>query len=106
MQPSSDSFPPNQETHDAHDTCRAGTVARRPALSRPPNHLAEQITGRSYLSHSQISLMRSCPRKFAFRYVEKADSDFIPSSLIFGGSIHTALELHYRCRLEGLGVTH
>ena len=77
-----------------------------PAPPRPPNRLAEQITGRSYLSHSQLSMMRSCPRKFAFNYVEHAPKDFTPSSLLFGGSIHTALELYYRCWLEGLAVTH
>jgi CRISPR/Cas system-associated exonuclease Cas4 (RecB family) len=73
---------------------------------RPPNRLAERITGRTYLSHSQISMMRACPRKFSFQYVEKARPDFIPSSLIFGGSIHSALELYFRAKLEGLDVTH
>lgn len=74
------------------------------APQRAPNQQAERITGRSYLSHSQLSCMRSCPRKFAFRYVENAPTDFIPSSLIFGGSIHSALELFFRARLEGLEV--
>lgn len=73
---------------------------------RPPNQLAEQITGRTYLSHSQLNLMRACPRKFAFTYVEKARPDFVPSSLIFGGSIHHALEIYFRARLEGLAITH
>ena len=72
---------------------------------RPPNQLAMQITGRPYLSHSQLYLMRACPRKFAFQYVENARPDFVPSSLIFGGSIHAALELFFRAKLEGLGVT-
>jgi len=76
-----------------------------PTQQRPPNQLAEQITGRTYLSHSQLSTMRSCPRKFAFLYVEKASADFIPSSLIFGGAIHSALELYFRARLEGLEVS-
>ncbi len=71
----------------------------------PPNRLAEQITGRPYLSHSQLNLMRTCPRKFAFQYVENAPKDFLPSSLLFGGAIHHALELYFRRRLEGLGVT-
>src|SRR5437867_3167821 len=78
-----------------------------PAQPQPrgPNALAQQITGRTYLSHSQISLMRACPRKFAFQYVEKAPVDLIPSSLIFGASIHASVELFYRTLLEGLGVT-
>jgi len=82
-------------------------AVRAPNVSeRPPNRLAERITGRTYLSHSQISTMRSCPRKFAFLYVEKAPADFIPSSLIFGSSIHSSLELHFRAKLEGLETTH
>ena len=76
------------------------------ALIRPPNRLAEQITGRTYLSHSQLALMRACPKKFSFLYVEKAEADFIPSSLIFGGSIHSSLEIYFRAQLEGLGTTH
>ena len=83
----------------------AAQVAAPAVPDRPPNRLAELITGRTYLSHSQLSTMRSCPRKFAFQYVEKAPADFIPASLIFGGSIHSALELYFRARLEGLEVT-
>ena len=72
---------------------------------RAPNQLAQRITGRPYLSHSQLYLFRACPRKFAFQYVENAPADFVPSSLIFGGSIHAALELYFRATLEGLGIT-
>lgn len=79
---------------------------RAPASSlRLPSRLALQITGRAYVSHSQLSLMRSCPRKFSFQYVEKVEPDCQPSSLIFGGAIHTALEFYFRAKLEGLGVT-
>ncbi len=81
------------------------TRAPSPPPDRPPNRQAEKITGRTYVSHSQLSCMRSCPRKFAFQYVEKVPSAFIPSSLIFGGSIHAALELYFRARLEGLQTT-
>jgi putative RecB family exonuclease len=72
---------------------------------RPANRLALSITGRAYLSHSQVSLMRSCPRRFAFQYVERVPPAFVPSSLLFGGSVHAALELYFRARLEGLAVT-
>ena len=80
--------------------------APAPPPIRAPNRLAEQITGRTYLSHSQLAQMRGCPKKFSFLYVEKAAPDFIPSSLIFGGSIHSSLEIYFRARLEGLGITH
>jgi putative RecB family exonuclease len=73
---------------------------------RPACRLAEQLTGRSYLSHSQVSLFRACPRKFAFTYVERAEPDFVPSSLLFGGAVHRAMESYFRGRLEGLAVSH
>ena len=79
--------------------------APSPAPDRPPNQVARHITDRPYLSYTQISQMRSCPRKFAFHYIEKAPPDFIPSSLIFGGAIHRALELYFRSRLEGINAT-
>ena len=68
----------------------------RPKGERAANRLAQQITGRTYVSHSQLNLMRTCPYKFNLLYVEKAAADFIPSSLIFGGSIHSALEVFFR----------
>jgi hypothetical protein len=37
--------------------------------------------------------------------VERVQPDFVPSTLIFGGSIHSALELYLRAKLEGLDVT-
>jgi CRISPR/Cas system-associated exonuclease Cas4 (RecB family) len=85
-----------------------GNTARSPTVVPPPrapNRIAQRLTGRPYLSHSQLSLMRSCPRRFAFQYIEQVPKDFLPSSLVFGGSIHSALELFFRCQLEGLGVT-
>jgi len=82
-----------------------GTRAPAQAPLRPPNQVAEQITRRPYVSYTQLSLMRSCPRKFAFQYVENAPKDFIPSSLIYGGAIHASLEGYYRARLEGLTLS-
>jgi RecB family exonuclease len=79
-----------------------------PVVERPagPNERARQITGRDYLSHTQLALMRACPRKFAFGYVENAPRDFSPSSLLFGGAIHAALERHFRGLLEGQVIGH
>lgn len=83
-------------------------VPPKPAPTTPlrqPNQIALTITGRPYISHSQLNLMRSCPFKFSCQYVRKFQPDFQPSSLIFGGSIHSALEFYMRARLEGLKVT-
>ena len=72
---------------------------------RLPNQLARQITGREYLSYTQISTMRSCARKFAFNYVENAPKDFLPSSLVVGSCIHAALEAYYCAQMEGLTLS-
>ena len=72
---------------------------------RPPNRIAENLTGRPYISHSQLALMRSCPRRFCYSYVEHAKPDFTSASLIFGGAMHSAVELHHRCLMEGLTAT-
>lgn len=77
----------------------------RPPPARSASRTAQRITGRDYLSHTQISTMRACPAKFRFAYVDHAPADHITSSLAFGGAIHTAIELHYRCRMEGLTAT-
>jgi putative RecB family exonuclease len=49
--------------------------------------------------------MRSCPKKFELQYVLAARPDHQPSSLLFGGAIHSALELHFRLVMEGLAAT-
>lgn len=82
----------------------AGAAARPSSMSasqRPANQLAESITGRPYVSHSQIALMRACPRKFAFQYIEGVGKDFIASSLVFGGAVHAALESYFQALMEG-----
>jgi len=66
-----------------------------------PGQIAMNISGRDYLSWSQVDQMRRCPRKYAFTYVEQARPDFLPSSLLFGSAIHAALEHHLQRRLEG-----
>ena len=86
----------------------ASTLA--PAVAPPlrfriANLEAQRLTGRSYLSHSQLSLFRGCPRKFAYVYVEKATPEFQPVSLILGGAIHAVTEFHFRQQLEGRPTT-
>ena len=89
----------------AHAVAARAIAPASPPPQRPPNQAALQITGRTYVSHSQLSLMRSCPRKFAYTYVEKAPRDYLPVALIYGGSVHAALEGYYRSRMEGLALS-
>lgn len=74
-------------------------------VERPANVQAQALTGRPYLSFSQISLMRACPRKFSLHYIEHASPDFIPASLIFGSAIHAAVEMHFRAILAGVATS-
>ena len=72
---------------------------------RPANELAVSITGRPYISWSQISCMRRCPQQYAFRYVQKAPPDFLPEALKFGRAIHAAVETHFRGQMEGIHLS-
>ena len=66
-----------------------------------PGNLAESITGRSYLSWSQINSFRNCPMSFSFKYVRGEKPSFTSSNLLFGGAIHSALQFYFERRLEG-----
>ena len=70
-------------------------------LDLHPNDMAKQLTGRDYISFSAISAYRACPLRWHFRYVEGLPEALVSSSLIFGGAIHQAVELHYRELLSG-----
>jgi len=72
-----------------------------PPRSAEPDKLARRLIDRDYLSYSSISTFQRCPLRFYFRYVLRLEPEFKASSLIFGGAIHTALELHFRRPFEG-----
>src|SRR4051794_1630802 len=72
---------------------------------RPANALAERVTGRPHLSHGEGTCVQACHRQFAFRYVDNACPEFLPSSLVFGPAVHAALGLHLHGRLEGMTVS-
>ena len=48
---------------------------------RPATRQALDLTGRSYLSFSQVNGMRRCPQQFAFRYADPIEPDFVPEAL-------------------------
>lgn len=66
-----------------------------------PNEVAAQLTGRDYISFSAISTYMACPLRYFFRYVEGLPEPTVASSLVFGGAIHSAIELHFRELLSG-----
>ena len=61
----------------------------------------EGVAGRDFVSWSQLSTFRQCPLKYQFRYLDKAEPEYVASSLLVGSSIHSAIELHHRRQLEG-----
>lgn len=70
-------------------------------LDEHPNDVAEQLTGRNYVSFSGINAYRSCPLKWYFRYSLGLPEKTVSSSLVFGSAIHRAVEHHYRELLTG-----
>ena len=73
-------------------------------ISDSPNvaELARSITDRPYLSWSQCQTYQLCPQKFCFQYVEQAEPEFTPSSLVFGGAIHSVISFHHEAQLQGV----
>jgi len=57
-----------------------------------------------HISFSSIKTYQTCPRKFAFKYIEQVPEEFRPSSLIFGSAFHTAVERVQEARLQGLNL--
>lgn len=77
-------------------TCNGHRI--EPAVA--PNDRASSLTGRDYLSFSQVNQFRACPRKWAFSYVEDASKAFIPQALLFGSAFHAGVQAYY----EGLMI--
>ena len=53
------------------------------------------------ISPSQITSYLTCPRKYAFRYIEKLPVPFKAAALAFGSAVHGALEVFHEKRMDG-----
>ena len=69
-----------------------------------PAAIAQSITGRPYISWSQVQQYQMCLRAFEFKYVLKAEPNFVPSSLIFGSAMHEAFAQVHTAQLEGIPI--
>lgn len=67
-----------------------------------PTGARDSPTGRDYLSYSAISLFRSCPLAFHFKYIAGLSERTVSSSLAFGAALHRALEHHFNELLAGV----
>jgi putative RecB family exonuclease len=66
-----------------------------------PGDIAKALTGRDYISHSQISTFQACSLKWHFSYVEQAKPERVSAALLLGSSIHAAIQRHLECQLAG-----
>ena len=66
-----------------------------------PNQIAERLTGRAYTLWSAITTYQGCSLRYFYRYILGLPEDAVSASLVFGGSIHKAVETHLRERLIG-----
>ncbi len=66
-----------------------------------PNLIAENLTGRNYISYSAIGTYQACPLRYFFRYVAGLPEPTVSSGLIFGGAMHKAVELHFNRLMAG-----
>jgi RecB family exonuclease len=58
---------------------------------------------RDYVSFSAISLFQRCSLRYFFRYIAQLPEESVSASLVFGRSIHRAIEFHYSELLAGNG---
>src|SRR5450756_1735438 len=70
-------------------------------MEAPPPMSPAQM---DHVSYSSIKTYQTCPRKFAYRYLENVPEEFKPSSLAFGSAFHTAVERVQEARMQGLDV--
>ncbi len=61
-----------------------------------PNQKMKAVTGRDYISHSEVAAFQKCPLQWKFRYVDKAEPEEISAALILGSGVHAAIEHHFQ----------
>jgi len=70
-------------------------IAEAPA---PPCRPAINL---DHLSWSSVKTYATCPRRFAFRYIEQVPEEFTAASLAFGSAFHAAVDCIHQARIEG-----
>ena len=67
--------------------------------SRAP--VAVPVQPRDHISYSSINLFRQCSLRYYFKYVAGLREENTSASVLFGRSIHRAVEFHFRELLSG-----
>ena len=63
--------------------------------ARPVSVVAEQLTGRDYISFSSIASFQRCPLAWKFKYVDGLPEETVSAALVLGGAVHSAAECHF-----------
>ena len=53
-----------------------------------------------YESYSSLTTYEACPRRYAFRYVERLPGEVRPGQFAFGSAVHKAFEIFVRGRIR------
>ncbi len=61
-----------------------------------PNQVMEAITGRDYVTYSQVATYQKCPLQWKFRYVDGAEPEEVSAALLLGSGVHAAIEHHFQ----------
>lgn len=68
-----------------------------PPARAPPS----PVSARDYVSYSALKTYQQCPLRYFFRYIAGLPEESISASLLFGTSIHRAVEHHFQRLLAG-----
>lgn len=69
-------------------------LKQAPMPKAKPNDIAQAMTGRPYVSHSEIVAFQSCPLKWHFSYVEHVQPELLSASMLVGSCTHAAIQRH------------
>jgi putative RecB family exonuclease len=67
---------------------------------RTPKQEAELLTGRPYLTYSEIKTFQTCPLRWHYQYVEKAKPEQLSSAMLLGSSVHAAVQMFFQSKLS------
>ena len=80
-----------------------GAFPKRPSASATVAQAAAGKPGDAHLSHSQVRAYAGC--SLAWYLSRRYQPEFVAASLVFGSSIHAAINSFYQGRLEGRDVS-
>jgi putative RecB family exonuclease len=69
------------------------TIGGKPPAPTPGD-IAKAMTGRPYLTHSEVSSFQACSLRWHFQYVEHAEPESTSAAMLLGTCVHAAIQQH------------